>query len=102
MEYAFQKNHDVILFYSKTNDHNRVFNQLYMQRAPSTLKGFGTAKILSGYDDEGERIPSKTEEQESAGVRQDDVWEFGRVPPIKRLYPTQKPEPLLERIIKAR
>jgi DNA modification methylase len=100
-KYAFQQNHDVILFYSKTNDRDRVFNQLYMPRAASTLKRFGTAKILSGYDESGERIPSKMDEQESKGVRQDDAWEFSRVPPIKRLYPTQKPEPLLERIIMA-
>ena len=31
----------------------------------------------------------------------DDVWDIGRVPPIKQLYPTQKPEKLLERIIRA-
>ena len=31
----------------------------------------------------------------------DDVWEIGRVPPIKQLFPTQKPEALLERIISA-
>jgi DNA modification methylase len=31
----------------------------------------------------------------------DDVWDISRVAPIKQLYPTQKPEKLLERIIKA-
>ena len=31
----------------------------------------------------------------------DDVWNIGRVPPVKQLYPTQKPLPLLERIIEA-
>jgi hypothetical protein len=35
------------------------------------------------------------------GVRQDDVWEIGRVPPIKQLFPTEKPEALLERILRA-
>ncbi len=34
-------------------------------------------------------------------MRQDDVWDIGRVPPIKQLFPTQKPEALLERIILA-
>lgn len=100
-KYAFQKNHDVLLFYSKTQSRERTFNQLFMERAPSTLKRFGTAKIISGYDELGRRLPSKTEKQESAGVRQDDVWEIGRVPPIKRLFPTEKPEALLERIITA-
>ena len=99
-KYQFQRNHDVILFYSKTSSSERVFNQQYMDRAESTLKRFGKAKIVSGYDLEGRRIPSKTEIEESGGARQDDVWEIGRVPPIKQLFPTQKPEPLLERIIK--
>src|SRR3989338_2739720 len=40
-------------------------------------------------------------EEESAGVRQDDVWDIGRVPPIKQLFPTEKPVPLLDRIILA-
>ena len=31
----------------------------------------------------------------------DDVWDISRVPPIKQLYPTEKPTALLERIIKA-
>jgi hypothetical protein len=72
-----------------------------MDRAPSTLKRFGTAKIVSGHDDMGRRLPSTTEEKDSEGVRQDDVWDIGRVPPIKQLFPTQKPELLIERIILA-
>jgi len=97
----FQRNHDVLLFYSRSESPSRTFNQLYMPRAESTLKRFGTSKIISGYDKAGKRIPSKTDERESVGVRQDDVWEIGRVPPIKQLFPTQKPEKLLEKIILA-
>ena len=102
-KYTFQKNHDVILFYarSRMRDKDRTFNQLYMERAASTLKRFGTAEIVSGYDEAGRRIPSQTTDQESRGVRQDDVWDIGRVPPIKQLFPTEKPEALLERIITA-
>ena len=100
-KYAFQRNHDVILFYSKSDSRKRTFNQLFMDRAPSTLRRFGKAKIVSGYDEMGQRIPSRTEEEESLGVRQDDVWDIGRVPPIKQLFPTQKPELLLDRIILA-
>lgn len=99
--YTFQRNHDVILFYSKTQTRDRVFNQQYMERAASTLKRFGTAKIISGHDEYGARVPSEMAEEESEGVRMDDVWDIGRVPPIKQLYPTQKPLPLLERIIEA-
>lgn len=100
-KYTFQRNHDVVLFYARSSEKGRVFNQLYMERAPSTLKRFGTAKILSGHDEEGRRVPSQTENEDSEGVRQDDVWEIGRVPPIKQLFPTEKPPALLERIILA-
>lgn len=100
-KYAFQRNHDIIFFYSKSSSKERVFNQLYMPRAESTLKRFGNAKIRSGYDKDGNRIPSQMEEEESLGVRQDDVWDIGRVPPVKQLFPTQKPIKLLKRIIEA-
>ena len=99
-KYAFQKNHDVIFFYSKSADKARIFNQMFMARAPSTLKRFGAGKIVSGYDADGKRIPSVTA-GESAGVRQDDVWPIGRVPPIKQRYLTEKPLPLLNRIVSA-
>jgi len=98
-KYTFQRNHDVILFYSKTGTKERTFNQIYMERAASTLKRFGTAKIISGHDEQGRRVPSTVEEGDSEGVRQDDVWEIGRVPPVKQLYPTEKPPDLLRRII---
>ncbi len=99
-KYTFQKNHDVLLFYSCSDSRERTFNQLFMGRAPSTLKRFGTAKIVSAYDEDGRRIPSRTEPKDSEGVRQDDVWDIGRVPPIKQLFPTQKPESLIERLIR--
>jgi site-specific DNA-methyltransferase (adenine-specific) len=95
----FQRNHDVILFYSKTNSTDRVYKISYMPRAVSTLKRFGTSTIISGYDEDGSRRPSQTSEEDSPGVPRDDVWDIGRVPPIKQLFPTQKPEALLERII---
>jgi len=100
-KYTFQRNHDILLFYAKSGSRKRTFNQLFMDRAPSTLKRFGTAKIISGYDELGRRLPSKTESEPSMGVRQDDVWEIGRVPPVKQLFPTEKPEVLLERILRA-
>jgi len=99
--YTFQRNHDVLFFYSRSDTRDRTFNQLYMERAPSTLKRFGTAKIVSGHTEDGRRMPSLMAEQESEGVRRDDVWDIGRVPPIKQLFPTQKPEALIERIIQA-
>ena len=100
-KYTFQRNHDVILFYSRAPNRRRTFNQLYMERAASTLKRFGNAKIVSGRDSSGRRTPSQVETQESRGVRQDDVWSIPRVAPVHQLFPTQKPEALLERIITA-
>jgi DNA modification methylase len=100
-KYTFQRNHDVIYFYSRSNIRQRTFNQLFMARAESTLKRFGMAEIVSGYDETGRRKPSQTKSQKSEGVRQDDVWTIGRVPPIKQLFPTQKPAELLKRIIMA-
>jgi SAM-dependent methyltransferase len=72
-----------------------------MERTASTLRRFGTARIVSARDEAGRRLPSRTEESDSEGVRQDDVWDIGRVPPIKQLVPTQKPEQLLERVLLA-
>ena len=99
-KYAFQQNHDTILLYARSETRDRTFNQLFMPRAVSTLKRFGTKKIVSGHDASGRRLPS-TVSGESDGVRQDDVWDIKRVAPIKQLYPTQKPLPLYERIIEA-
>jgi len=98
----FQHNHDCILFYSKTNSKDRIFNKVdLMERTESTLKRFGKQKILSAYNEEGKRLPSQTEDEESLGVPRDDVWDIGRVPPVKQLFPTEKPEQLLSRIIRA-
>ncbi len=95
----YQRNHDNIFFYSKSNAKERVFNPMYMPRAKSTLKRFGDQKIISGYDEEGKRAPAQMAKEKSAGVALDDVWEISRVPPIKQLYPTEKPIALLERIV---
>lgn len=100
-KYTFQRNHDVILFYSRSASRERTFNQLYMERAASTRQRFGNAKIMSSRDASGRRAPSQVEAQESRGVRQDDVWAIARVAPVHQLFPTQKPEALLERIITA-
>lgn len=98
----FQRNHDCILFYSKSDSADRIFNKVdLMERTESTLKRFGKFKIVSGHDEEGKRLPSQMEEEESLGVPRDDVWDIGRVPPIKQLFPTQKPELLLSRLIRA-
>ncbi len=100
----FSRNHDTILFYNK-NHIASTFNTLLQPRAESTLKRFGNKQIISAFESEtGKRIPSQTSENESAGVKMSDVWQLPILAPVskERLgYPTQKPEALLERIIKA-
>ena len=97
-KFTFQRNHDILLFYGAASE--RTFNQLYMERAESTLKRFGMGKIVSGFDRHGRRLPSLTKGTTS-GVRQDDVWNIARVAPVKRIYITQKPIALLERVVQA-
>lgn len=92
----FQKLHDIILFYSKTN--NYYFNAPFDQYTEKSLyrKQWYHTRIKNGE-------VYKTEIN-TRGVRMGDVW---TIPVInsqskERLgYPTQKPLVLLERIIKA-
>ena len=96
------RNHDIVFFYTKTD--NYKYNQLYQERSKSTLKRFGNKKIKSLINKEGKREPSQTGEEESKGVIMSDYWNISIIAPSskERLgYPTQKPEALLERIIKA-
>jgi DNA modification methylase len=102
-EKSFSRNHDIVFFYSKSSD-KALFNVLLQERAASTLKRFGNKKIVSGHDENGKRVPSQTIDEDSSGVKMSDVWEIPIIAPSskERLgYPTQKPEALLERIIKA-
>lgn len=101
----FQRLHDTILFYSKSN--TKTFNPLY--------KEYGTKSGIkdSHYkqDENGKWFRwQKRKSQEpykvylSEGVRLGDVWQIPLINASakERLgYPTQKPEELLERIIKA-
>ncbi len=101
----FQKMHDTILRYSKNN--SCIWNQLYEAKAPSTLKAFGDAKLTTEITDRGTVKKIKTDEI-SKGTNMSDVWEIpmvqgsaSRERAATNNYPTQKPEKLLERIIKA-
>ena len=97
---SFSKNHDSIFFYTKTNEYN--YNQLFQERAESTLKRFGNQKIVSSFDEDGHRMPSQTLDEQSKGVKMSDWWEIPIVPPSgnERIgYPTQKPKALLQRIL---
>ena len=101
----FQKMHDIIFKYSKSNVW--LWNQLYETKAISTLKAFGDAKLTTEITEKGTIKKVKTDEI-SQGTNMSDVWEIpmiqgsaSREREIANNYPTQKPEALLERIIKA-
>ena len=98
----FSNNHDILLFYSKTNNPN--FNLLYQERAHSTFKRFGSKEIISEINKDGKRAPSKNSETESKGVKMADYWNISIIAPSGKErtgYPTQKPLALLRRIIEA-
>ena len=98
----FQKMHDIILFYSKEKQEN-TFNVIYETLSAGTLKRWKGKKSKVSFEGEV-RLATQMTNVESQGRPADDVWS---IPVInsqakERLgYPTQKPEALLERIIKA-
>jgi site-specific DNA-methyltransferase (adenine-specific) len=116
----FQRMHDVLLFYAATPGNQQTFNVLYgyEKLADSTRKTFGTKKQKADFAS-GHRKPS-VEDVETAGpplsdywdlddveVRGaplSDAWEVGIIAPIGKErtgYDTQKPERLLERVIRS-
>jgi DNA modification methylase len=100
---AFQKMHDNLYWYEKVKG-KHTFNRLYGERSESTLKRWKDKKITAYHDKEGRRIPSGSDEVESKGTPLDDVWDIPIVAPVaheRTGYPTQKPEALLECIIRA-
>jgi site-specific DNA-methyltransferase (adenine-specific) len=86
----FAKKHDTIFFYTKTGDY--VFNPLKEKSYMMHEYGFKKSEFF------------KDEKGQYTFVLMKDVWEIPAVGSAdkQRLgYPTQKPEALLERIIKA-
>lgn len=97
----YQRMHDDILFYCKDNKNtSRIFNKEYEEISESTKKMFkGKRQVL---------LPCATKkvtiDKPAQGVPMRDVWydiQFLAGASKERLgYPTQKPETLLERIIR--
>ena len=114
---SYQKNHDIIFFYTKSGSH--IFNE--QKILTDNLKGkYETGYLIGGgYGSNGlvvydrnipkvqEMIKSgkyKVHYAETTGKPLSDVWNIPFINPVatERLdYPTQKPEKLIERIIKA-
>lgn len=100
----FQNVHDVLLRYRKDPKVAPRWNPLYEPLAPSTLATWGTKKQRAVVGASGKRLRSSNEDVESKGVPLGDVWDIGVVAPIAKErtgYPTQKPEALLERLIRS-
>ncbi len=106
----FQRKHDTILFYGKRR--RPQFNQLYGQYGRGSLAERDTRykyedkdgryRLTTRRRPDGIKYRAKVHLRE--GVLLHDVWDIGIINPTskERLgYPTQKPEALLERIIKA-
>jgi site-specific DNA-methyltransferase (adenine-specific) len=100
----FQRMHDVLLFYTARPGAEHTFHTLYgyEKLADSTLKTFGTRKQRADFSS-GHRKPG-VEDNETQGPPLSDSWEIGVIAAIGKErtgYPTQKPEALLERVIRA-
>lgn len=98
--HQLQRMHDVLLWYSKSPI-GYTFRELFESHAESTLKAFGTKKQHADFSS-GHRKPGVSDE-ESPGVALCDVWTIPCIAPSSKErtgYPTQKPEALLERVIR--
>lgn len=101
----FQRMHDIIFWYSKSKDY--IFTKPLQPYSESkwiedTVRGIVNGKLVRLKDEQGNYIKR---EKENKGVLMHDVWEdINFIAPTSKErfgYPTQKPEALLERIIKA-
>jgi DNA modification methylase len=100
----FQRVHDVLLRYVKDPQTTPRFVQLFEPLAPSTQSTWGTGKQRAVVGPSGRRERSSTTAEPSPGAPLGDVWEIGIIAPVSKErtgYPTQKPEALLDRIIRS-
>ena len=93
------KNHDTIFLYS--NDEDYIFNPIIIPKDETTKRALRKkvdGKTVEVRDENGNKIIVEYSEKKA-----DDVWDLGRTISKNDLrdYSTQKPEPLLERIITA-
>ena len=99
----FASNHDSIYFYSKSNEF--CFSPIKEKRSEKTKQikrvwDKDSQKLVNAKDENGKVIYIETDEKSI-----DDVWRMSMLQPADKEepldYATQKPEALLERIIKA-
>ena len=97
----FQRLHDTILFYSRTQE--CLFNELYTDYTPGS-KARKEQGVLHRFKSGDSPYLVSDGEVNAKGVPENDVWQIPFVAPSAKErvgYPTQKPIKLLERIIKA-
>jgi adenine specific DNA methylase Mod len=99
------RGHDTILYYSKTNNFN--FNKLSTEHRQEYLDRFNKIdeEGRKYFDGRGERkyLDDVISKGKSIGDVWGDIMSFQQIPTSKEKvgYPTQKPEALLDRIIRA-
>jgi len=113
---SYQKNHDIIFFYTKSGKYNFNEQKIITDNLKSKYEtgyliggGYGS-KGLVVYDINNSKVKEmissgkyQVHYAETKGKPLSDVWDIPFINPVatERLdYPTQKPEALIERIIK--
>lgn len=97
----FQQMHDNLFWYAKKKDSNRVFNKEYEEASESYMKRFGGKTQILDAESGTRKI---TSEEDTKGMPMRDVWDISIIAGVgaeRTGYPTQKPEELLERIVRA-
>lgn len=98
---TFQKMHDVLFWY-ENHENQHIYNKQYQPFSEKTSIAQFKRIVV-----DGRAVQDKTtlmDRDASIGVSMDDVWDISFLHPIAKErvnYATQKPEALLERIIKA-
>ncbi len=97
----FQNLHDVIFYYAKSKNH--TFNVAYTDYTEGSIARKEQG-VLHRFKKGAEPVLVSNGEVDEKGVRENDVWQLPFIAPSAKErmgYPTQKPEKLLEKIIKA-
>lgn len=100
---AFQRQHDTIFFYVKDGSKPHTFNMQYVPYAESTMKRWKGIKRKTNVLKSG-KLNQIEDAKGIKGANMPDVWDINLIigaNPERLGYPTQKPEALLDRIIKS-
>lgn len=94
----FARQHDTILFYSKSTDNYFDRDSVRVPYSEETLSKKASRRVFHQGDKSYQQVPNEL------GKVCPDVWEIPFINPFaheREDYPTQKPEALIQRIIKA-